>query len=333
MAESSHGDPQKMMEKRRLGRTGLDVSAVGFGAWGIGGTMWIGAKDDESLRALHRAIDQGVNLIDTALVYGEGRSERLVGEVVRARREEVWVATKVPPKNLDWPAKKGVPVAKVFPADHITRSCEKSLNNLRMERVDLLQLHVWRDEWLDQDGWRDAFLALKRGGKARFLGISVNDHEPASALRAVASGLFDTVQVIYNIFDPTPAAELLPLCRTRGVGVLARVPLDEGGLTGTITPDTVFPEGDWRNGYFAGDRKRQVFERTEALKKLLGPEAETLPELALRFCLSHDAVSTVIPGMRRGATVDANVAAADGRRLSPALLAELATHAWPRNFY
>jgi aryl-alcohol dehydrogenase-like predicted oxidoreductase len=321
------------MEKRRLGRTGMNVSGIGFGAWGIGGTMWIGAQDDESLRALHRAIDQGVNLIDTALVYGEGRSERLVGEVVRARPGEVWVATKVPPKNLEWPARRGAPVAEVFPADHITRSAEKSLKNLGRERVDLLQLHVWRDEWLDQDGWRDAFMGLKKQGKARFLGISINDHDPGSALRAVASGLFDTVQVIYNIFDPTPAAELYPACLKHDVGVLARVPLDEGGLTGTITPATVFPAGDWRSNYFAGDRKRQVYERTEALRKLLGAEAATLPELALRFCLSHDAVSTVIPGMRRMATVDANVAVADGRRLSPSLLAELAKHAWPRNFY
>jgi len=321
------------MEKRRLGRTELNVSGIGFGAWGIGGTMWIGARDDESLRALHRAIDQGVNFIDTALVYGEGRSERLVGEAVRARSEQVWVATKVPPKNLEWPARKGVPVAEVYPAAHITRCAEKSLKNLGLARVDLLQLHVWRDEWLDQGGWQDAFMGLKTQGKARFLGISINDHDPGSALRAVASGLFDTVQVIYNIFDPTPAAELYPACLKHDVGVLARVPLDEGGLTGTITPATVFPADDWRNRYFGGDRKRQLYERTEALSKLLGAEAATLPELALRFCLSHEAVSTVIPGMRRIATVDANVAVADGRRLSPALLAGLAKHAWPRNFY
>jgi aryl-alcohol dehydrogenase-like predicted oxidoreductase len=311
----------------------MAVSEIGFGAWGIGGTMWIGARDDESLLALNRAIDQGVNFIDTAIVYGQGRSESLVGKVVRARTEEVWVATKVPPKNLEWPARKGVPVAEVFPADHVTRFAEKSLKNLGLERVDLLQLHVWRDEWLDQDGWRDALVGLKTQGKARFLGISINDHDPGSALRAVASGIFDTVQVIYNIFDPTPAAELYPACLKHGVGVLARVPLDEGGLTGTITPATVFPADDWRNHYFGGDRKRQVYERAEALRALLGAEAATLPELALRFCLSHDAVSTVIPGMRRLATVDANVAVADGRRLSPGLLAELAKHAWPRSFY
>jgi len=243
------------------------------------------------------------------------------------------VATKVPPRNLEWPARRGVGVAAAFPADHIARFADKSLRNLGLDRIDLLQLHVWRDEWLDEDGWKDALLALKAQGKVRFLGISVNDHEPGSALKAVASGLFDTVQVIYNVFDPTPAAELFPACLRHHVGVLARVPLDEGGLTGTITPDTVFPPDDFRNRYFAGDRKRQVFERTEALKTLLGAEAATLPELALRFCLSHDAVSTVIPGMRRTATVDANVAVADGRRLSPGLLAMLAHHAWPRSFY
>ncbi len=256
-----------------------------------------------------------------------------MGQVVRERKERVLVATKIPPKNMEWPARKGVPVAETFPADHIRKFCEKSLRKLGMEQVDLMQLHVWQDDWLDEGGWQEAWTGLKTSGKVSFLGVSINDHEPKTALRAVASGLFDTVQVIYNIFDPTPARELFPLCQKHGVGVLARVPLDEGGLTGTITPASTFPKGDFRNDYFAGDRKRQVFERTEALKKLLGPEAATLPELALRFCLSHDAVSTAIPGMRRTSTVDANVAVSDGRRLSPALLSELARHAWPRNFY
>jgi aryl-alcohol dehydrogenase-like predicted oxidoreductase len=221
----------------------------------------------------------------------------------------------------------------VFPAEHIVTSTETSLRNLGMECVDLLQLHVWLDDFLEQDAWRDAFLGLKRAGKARFLGISINDHDPASALKAVASGVFDTVQVIYNIYDPTPARELFPACKTHDVGVLARVPLDEGGLTGTITAQTTFPDGDFRGFYFRGDRKQQVFEHTQALAPLLGAEARTLPELALRFCLSQDAVSTVIPGMRRIATVDANVDVSDGRRLSPGLLATLAGHAWPRDFY
>ncbi len=321
------------MQIRPLGRTGLRVSEVGYGAWGIGGTMWIGARDDESLRALERAIDLGVDFIDTALGYGMGHSEKLVGQVVRGRQEAVAVATKVPPKNKVWPARRGVPVSECFPPDHIRSCAEKSLWNLGTETIDLLQLHTWQDEYLDQGGWREALLDLQREGKVRFLGISVNDHDPRSALRAVASGLFDSVQVIYNIFDQSPEEELFPACLEHGVGVLARVPFDEGGLTGAITPQTRFPAGDFRNHYFGGDRKRQVWERTEALKALLGEEARTLPELALRFCLSHDAVSTVIPGMRRIASVEANVAVSDGRPLTPGLRQRLKAHAWSRNFY
>ncbi|HEX6736991.1 MAG TPA: aldo/keto reductase, partial [Vicinamibacteria bacterium] len=308
------------MQHRKLGRTGLVVSEIGYGAWGIGGGMWVGAEDEDSLRALHRACDLGVNFFDTALDYGRGHSESLVGRLVRERREPVYVATKIPPRNKVWPAAKGVPVQEVFTAEHIRSSAETSLKNLGHDSVDLLQLHVWRDEFLDQgDEWKDAFLALKQEGKARFLGISINDHDPGSALRAVASGLFDTVQVIYNIFDQSPEAQLFPLCLEHHVGVLARVPFDEGGLTGAITADTTFPQGDWRHRYFAGDRKAQVQARAQALQAVMGAEAGSLPELALRFCLSHEAVSTVIPGMRRVATVEANAAVSDGRRLSPAL--------------
>jgi aryl-alcohol dehydrogenase-like predicted oxidoreductase len=321
------------MRTRRLGRTGFEVSEIGYGAWGIGRGLWVGAEDAQSLRALHRAADLGLSFIDTALAYGPHHSERLIGRFLKERRERLVVATKVPPRNQVWPAKPGVPVSEVFPAGYVVECCEKSLKNLDVDALDILQLHVWRDEWLEEGDWRDALLGLKRAGKLRHLGISVNDHDPGSALKAVASGFFDTVQVIYNVFDPTPAAELFPACVKHDVGVIVRVPLDEGGLTGAIQPDSTFPDGDFRNEYFAGDRRRQVFERASALQKLLGPEARTLPELALRFCLSHDAVSTVIPGMRRLATVEANCALSDGRRLSPALLAELAKHAWPRSFY
>jgi aryl-alcohol dehydrogenase-like predicted oxidoreductase len=321
------------MKARPLGRTGVPVSEIGYGAWGIGGGFWVGATDDESLRALHRACDLGVTFIDTALGYGRGHSEALVGRVVRERKEPMFVATKVPPKNMEWPAKRGIPVVETFPADHIRRCAERSLSNLGLDRIDLLQFHVWQDEYLDQDGWKDALADLRTSGKVRYFGVSVNDHDPASALRAAASGLFDAVQVIYNVFDQSPVEELLPACAAHGVGVIVRVPFDEGGLTGAITPETTFPEGDFRNRYFRGDRKREVYERAEILKGLLGTEAKTLPELALRFCLSHDAVSTVIPGMRRVASVEANCAVSDGRRLSPALLARLHDHAWPRNFY
>jgi aryl-alcohol dehydrogenase-like predicted oxidoreductase len=272
-----------------------------------------------------------MNIVDTALAYGDGASERIIGRVLKERREDVIVATKVPPKNGIWPARG--PAREVFPGEHVVASCERSLKNLGRDHVELLQLHVWDDRFLDEDGWKEALLGLKRAGKARFVGVSVSEHDADSALRAASCGLFDAMQILYNIFEQRPGERLFPACQAHGLGVLARVPFDEGGLAGQIRPDTTFPEGDFRNHYFAGDRRRQVFERVQAIEALLGEEAKTLPELALRFCLSHDAVSAVIPGMRRAERVDENAKAGDGRRLSPALLRALKAHAWPRNFY
>ena len=319
------------MQTRELGRTSLRVSEIGFGAWGLSGAQWIGATESESLKALHRALDRGINLIDTALAYGDGVSERVIGRALKERKGDVVVATKVPPKNRIWPASGRA--SEVFPAEYVVACCEEILHNLDRDHVDLLQLHVWHDRFLEEDGFKDALAGLKRAGKARFVGISVTEHDADSALRAAESGLFDAMQILYNVFDPRPAERLLPACLAHGLGVLARVPFDEGGLTGSIRPDTTFPDGDFRNDYFRGDRRREVFARTEALKTLLGPEASSLPELALRFCLSAEAVSTVIPGMRSPARVLENVRAGDGRRLSPALLEKLRAHAWPRNFY
>lgn len=321
------------MQYRRLGKTGFQVSEVGFGAWGIGGSMWVGAKDDESIAALHAAIEAGVNFIDTALVYGDGHSETLVGQVVRARSERIYVATKVPPKNEHWPALPGDCVANTFPSAYIVDCTEQSLRNLKLDCIDLQQLHVWRDEWMEDQSWLETLRKLKAQGKVRAIGVSINDHEPDSALRLVESGVIDTVQVIYNIFDQAPAEQLLPACLRHDVGVLVRCPYDEGGLTGTITPETTFPKGDWRHDYFKGDRKAQVAAHVAPLKQLLGPEAGTLPELALRYCLAHPAVSTVIPGMRGRKHVQANCAVSDDRSLSNGLLQELARHAWLRNFY
>ena len=238
------------MRYRTLGRTGFQVSEIGYGAWGIGGSQWLGGSDDESLQALRRAIELGVNLIDTALAYGDGHSEKLVGQVVRETRQRIYVATKVPPKNLLWPAQPGIPISAVFPFDYIMRCAHESLSNLQMETVDLLQLHVWNPEWIHDDDWRRAFEALKRSGKVRAVGISINDHQPDSALEIIRTGLIDTVQVIYNVFDQSPEANLFPLCLQENIGVLARVPLDEGALTGHITPETTFPPGDFRNEYF-----------------------------------------------------------------------------------
>lgn len=321
------------MRYRPLGNTGVMVSEIGFGAWGIGGSMWLGAKDAESMQALHRAADLGMNFFDTALVYGRGHSERLVGRLLKERPETLIVATKIPPKNNRWPARTGTKISEAFPHDYIIKRTEQSLKNLGCNVIDLQQFHVWLDEWVEEPEWYDAIAQLKGEGKIRYFGVSINDHQPSSALELARSEKVDALQVIYNIFDQSPERELFPLCRQKGIGVLARVPLDEGGLTGTIRPDTTFPENDWRNNYFREDRRQQVFERTERLGTLLGEEASSLPELALRFCLHHEATSTVIPGMRTARHVEQNCAFSDARRLSPQLVQRLREYAWERNFY
>jgi aryl-alcohol dehydrogenase-like predicted oxidoreductase len=321
------------MRYRKLGKTGYEVSEIGYGAWGIGGNLWQGGTDDESLRALRRAIDLGVNFIDTALAYGSGHSEKLVGQVVKEASHRVYVATKVPPKNLLWPARPGIGLSEVFPYDYVLQCTEKSLRNLGVETLDLQQLHVWNPEWLGQEEWRRAFEELKTSGKVRAIGISINDHQPDSALEIIRSGLIDTVQVIYNIFDQTSEKLLFPLTQELQIGVLARVPLDEGSLTGTITEQSQFAPEDFRSRYFKGDRKKQVVEHVEALQKDLGPSAGPLAEVALRFCLSQPAVTTVIPGMRRVANAEANAAASEKGPLSAQTLETLRRHAWDRNFY
>ncbi|HEY8460293.1 MAG TPA: aldo/keto reductase [Blastocatellia bacterium] len=317
------------MKYRTLGRTGIEVSEIGYGAWGIGGGQWTGGDDDEARRALNLAIDQGVNFIDTALAYGEGHSERLVGEVVRSRKERIYIASKVPPKNREWPA-RDVPLREVFTYDYIIECTEQSLRNLGVETIDLQQLHVWNDRWTEESEWIDALSKLREQGKIRYFGLSLNDYQPWNGIKALRQGHIDAVQVIYNIFEQAPEDELYPVCQELNIGVIARVPFDEGGLTGAVRPDSVWPESDWRSWFFRGDRKRKVFERVERLKALLGDEAKSLAELALRFTLSHDAVSTVIPGMRSTKHVAANISCSDGRKLSRETLAKLKEFAWDR---
>ncbi len=322
-----------IMRYRTLGRTNWEVSEIGYGAWGIGGAMWQGSQDDESLAALRTAIELGLNFIDTALAYGDGHSETLAGRVVREAGKKIYVATKVPPKNLLWPAQPGIGIEEVFPYRYIMDSTERSLKNFGLEQIGLQQLHVWNPEWIGRDEWRRGAEDLKRSGKIRAFGISINDHQPDTALELIKTGLIDTVQVIYNIFDQSPQKNLFPLCIEHKIGVLARVPLDEGALTGTITGNTTFPPGDFRNSYFSGDRKRQVVEHVAALQHDLGEAAGSLPEVALRFCLSHPAVSTVIPGMRKIRNVKANCAASEKGPLGKRTLAVLRKHAWDKNYY
>jgi aryl-alcohol dehydrogenase-like predicted oxidoreductase len=301
------------VEYRELGRTGLRVAEIGYGAWGIGASGWIGAQEDESVQALNRAIDLGVNFVDTARGYGE--SERIVGRVLRERAgDEVYVATKVPPKNGMWPAPDGLDPADTFPGDHIRASLERSLHASGLEAFDVVQFHVWSDDWVGRGDWLETIEALKKEGKLRFFGVSINDYEPENALRLVESGAVDTVQVIYNAFSQQPEERLLPACQEHNVGVIVRVALDEGGLTGRITAGTTFPAGDFRNAYFRGDRPAQVEAHVRALVDDLGITTDQLPDIALRYVLDHPAVSTVIAGMRTVRNVERNAATSDGRR-------------------
>jgi aryl-alcohol dehydrogenase-like predicted oxidoreductase len=324
------------MQFRQLGRTGITVSEIGFGAWGIGGAMWQGSDDAAATTALAAALDAGCTFIDTALAYGNGHSEQLIAKVLAGRQEAVTVASKIPPKNQVWPAKSGTPLTAAFPADWVKRCAERSAANLGRP-VDLLQLHVWRDDWLKEPEWRRVEKTLQQliaTGALRHVGISINDHAPETALEAVRQlDLVSVVQVIYNVFDRSPEDALFAACRARGVGVIARVPFDEGGLTGKIAPGVTFPADDWRNGYFKGDRPAQVAERVAKLQPVLLRESGTLAEGALRFCLSNPDVSTVIPGMRTAEHARSNCAVSDGRHFSAALLQELKAHAWKRNFY
>jgi len=320
------------MKHRQLGRTGIEVSEIGFGAWGLGATMWRGVEDDNALLAIRAAIEAGVTFIDTALAYGDGHSERLIAMA----QVKATVATKIPPQAGGWPAPPDSKIADVFPAKYVRTCTETSLRNLGRRSLDLQQFHVWQDAWLDQPEWaktRREMELLSGEGKVRHWGISINDHAPETALRALHDPIFASAQVIYNIFDRSPEDELFALARENGIGIIARVPFDEGTLTGTVRPDTIFPEGDWRHRYFRGDRRAEAARRADALAPLLGAEAKTLPELALRFILSRPEVSTVIPGMRRVEHARANAAVSDGRALTPGMLERLKAHVWRKNWY
>ena len=320
------------MHYRPLGKTGLSVSEIGFGAWGIGGSMWIGADEDESVRALHRAIELGVNFIDTARGYGE--SERIVGAVIREHPgDTLYVATKVPPKNGIWPAPAGLDPAGTYPGDHIRASLETSLRASGLDHFDVLQFHVWSDEWVSRGDWLETIDDLKKEGKIRFFGVSINDYQPENAIALVRSGNVDTVQCIYNVFHQAPEEQLFPACLEHGVGVIVRVPLDEGALTGRINAQTTFPDGDFRNRYFGGDRKEQVERHIDELIADVGIERDQVADVALRYVLSQEAVSTVIAGMRTVKNVERNAATGDGAGLSAERRALVARHRWEKNFY
>ena len=316
------------MQTRRFGRLGWQVSEVGYGMWGMGG--WSGSDDAQSLASLDQAVAAGVNFYDTAWAYGEGHSERLLAQTLRSHdSQKLYVATKVPPKNRKWPGTADTPASEVFPYEYIVEMTEKSLQNLGVERLDLQQLHVWDDTWAADEGWQRAAEDLKAQGKIEGFGISVNRWQPANVLKALETGKVDAVQVVYNVLDQNPEDELFPAARRLDVAIIARVPFDEGSLTGKMTRDMTFPSNDWRSLYFTPDNLRETLDKVEALQKDV-PAGMTLAELALRFILEHPVVSTTIPGMRKTSHVAENTSVSDGRRLGEGLMADLRKHRWDR---
>jgi len=317
------------MNNRTFGRLGWQVGEVGYGMWGLAG--WTGRDDDRTREALQLAVDLGCNFFDTALAYGDGISEGILAELLRANAgKKLITASKIPPKNRVWPSRRGFALGDVFPPEHIRQSVETSLKNLGQSSMDLIQFHVWEDAWAEDVTWQRAVDDLRSQGLIRGVGVSVNRWEPTNVVRTLKTGLIDAVQVIYNVFDQAPQDELFPLCRELGVAVIARVPFDEGTLTGTLTYDSRWPEGDWRNTYFVPGNLRASVDRAEALRPLI-PPGQTMAEMALRFVLSNRDVATVIPGMRNPVNVRANCAASNAGALPAELLERLRGHRWDRS--
>jgi aryl-alcohol dehydrogenase-like predicted oxidoreductase len=316
------------MQYRTFGRVGWQVSEMGYGMWGMGG--WTGSDDAESMASLERSVELGCNFFDTAWGYGAGHSEGLLGQLVRAHPEtRLYTASKIPPKNFKWPSRREFTLDDCFPPEHIREYTEKSLTNLGLPSIDLMQFHVWEDSWAGDERWQRACDDLKREGLVKAWGVSVNRWEPDNVLDTLRTGMIDAVQVIYNIFDQSPEDNLFPLCDELNIAILARVPFDEGTLTGTLTKQSTWPEGDWRNTYFVPENLHASVDRAEALRPLI-PDGMTMPEMALRFILANKTVSTIIPGMRKLRHVEQNIAASDGAALPASLIETLRAHRWDR---
>ncbi len=317
------------MEYRTFGRTNWQVSEIGYGMWGLAG--WTGSDDEETLESLQRSVDLGCNFFDTAWAYGDGHSENILGQVVRENRDKkLYTATKIPPKNRVWPSRREFTLDDCFPPDYIDEYVHSSLKNASLESFDLMQFHVWEDAWLEDDRWAKKLDELRSQGLIHATGISINRWEPWNGVKTVRSGLIDAVQLIYNIFDQNPEDELFPACDEMNVAVIARVPFDEGTLTGTLTKDSTWAEGDWRNLYFVPENLIPSVERAEALRPLV-PQGMTMAEMALRFILNNQTVSTIIPGMRKVKHVDQNIATSDQGELADELHEKLREHRWDRN--
>lgn len=316
------------MKYRRFGRTEMHVSEIGYGMWGL--VAWSDTDRDEVQASLERSVELGCNFFDTAWTYGAGQSEKILGQLVKTHsNKKLYVATKIPPKNRTWPSHRSFQLEDVFPSDYIVEYVEKSLQNLDLEKIDLMQFHVWEDNWANRDEWKTTIQKLTEQGKVAHWGISINRWEPDNSLDTLKTGLIDAVQVIYNIFDQNPEDNLFPLCRQLDIGIIARVPFDEGTLTGTLTKETTFPKEDWRSTYFVPENLIASVEHAEALRPIIPPRM-TMAQMALRFILSNPDVHTTIPGMRKLRHVEMNIACSDGIGLKYDTLHELKKHRWDR---
>jgi aryl-alcohol dehydrogenase-like predicted oxidoreductase len=325
------------MNYRQFGRNGWRVSEIGYGMWGL--AEWSGSDEAETLRSLCRAVELGCNFFDTAWAYGDGKSEQVLAKILKEYRNDsaaggpdkhLYVATKIPPKNREWPSTRTFTLDDCYPPEYVEHYIEKSLRNLAVDAIDLMQFHTWEDRWLSDERLPRTIEKMKKGGKVRAFGPSMNRWEPTNGIRAILEGHADAVQVIYNIFDQNPEDALFPICRMKEVAVIARVPFDEGSLTGTLTVDSKWPAGDWRNTYFVPENLESSVAHAEALRPLV-PRGGTMAEMALRFILSNSDVSTTIPGMRKLTHVEANCAASDAGPLSADLKVNLRAHRWDRN--
>lgn len=332
------------MKYRILGKTGLKVSEIGMGTWQLANdpNCWVGSDLKESLASLYKFTELGGNFIDTAWIYGysdsfpnKHPSEELISKFLKEskKRRQLVIATKVPPKNMKWPAWKKIPISEVFPDKWIEKCVDDSLKSLKVDYIDLVQFHVWQDDFVNNDGWKNTIQKIIKSGKVGYWGISINDYQPSNCFKTIETGLISSIQFIFNIFHQKPTEKLLPFARKHNVGLIARVPLDEGGLSGKITLKTRFAKGDFRRNYFKDERLKELIKRTEELKRLLGKEVKTLPELSLKYILSWNEVSTTIPGLRRIRHVKENTAVSDGQKLSKELMNEIKRYAWERNFY
>jgi aryl-alcohol dehydrogenase-like predicted oxidoreductase len=321
------------MELKKFNGSDENVSLLGFGCWGIGKSEWKGGEDHESKKTLCRAMEKGINFFDTALAYGKGHSERLLGEAEKDFGKKIFIASKIPSKKWEWPAGKNSALKESFPAKYIVDKTEESLKNLKRDYIDLMQFHVWNDKWANEDEWKKAVEKLKKEGKVSFWGISINDHQPENGIDTGKTGLINSFQVIFNIFEQKPVDFLFPFCKKNNISIIARVPFDEGALTGNVNHDTKFPVGDFRNDYFRGTRKIDVQERVNKIWADVKDSVDSRAEAALRYVISYNAVTTVIPGMRNQRNLLANIKSVEKGALPAQLLDKLKIHKWNKNFY